>query len=202
VRGRSKRPYLPWATEIRSVLIKPRPPDLGWTSEIQRPASSGRPVLSAAAPLVPTARSHRRRGHDHDKALGAWGRTRAHSGRHDGLNHGHNTGAGAPEGAKRGGAAQWRRGFALTSNHVKTKVTKGEIGAQGGCSPQEETLEHRGISGDVGMARVNGGGLWLHGVDADEHGPGKLERLGANREVSHVAGEGTKLTEATDVTGA
>jgi hypothetical protein len=52
------------------------------------------------------------------------------------------------------------------------------------------------------MARVNGGGLWLHGVDADERGPGKLERLGANREVSHVAGEGTKLTEATDAMGA
>jgi hypothetical protein len=83
---------------------------------------------------------------------------------------------------------------------VKTRVTKREIGTRGGCSPQEETLEHQGNSGDAGMARVDSGGLRLHGEDAGEHGPGELERLGANQEVSRVACEGAKLTEATDTT--
>jgi hypothetical protein len=52
------------------------------------------------------------------------------------------------------------------------------------------------------MARVDGGGLWLHGEDADECGPGELERLGANREVSRVADEGAKLAKATNATDA
>jgi hypothetical protein len=64
------------------------------------------------------------------------------------------------------------------SNRVKTRATKGEIGAQGGCSPQEETLEHRGNDGDAGMARVDDGGLQLHRENVDEHGLGKLEWLG------------------------
>jgi hypothetical protein len=45
--------------EVTSVLIKSRPLDLEWTSEIQQPARSGRPILSAA-PLDRAARSRRR----------------------------------------------------------------------------------------------------------------------------------------------
>jgi hypothetical protein len=74
--------------------------------------------------------------------------------------------------------------------------------ALGGCSPQEETLEHRGNGGDTGMARVDSCELWLHREDAGERGPGELERLGANREVSRVADEGAKLTKATNATDA
>jgi hypothetical protein len=51
---------------------------------------------------------------------------------------------------------------------VKTRATKGEIVARGCCSPQEETLEHRGNGGDAGMARVDGGELWLHAEDVGE----------------------------------
>jgi hypothetical protein len=58
------------------------------------------------------------------------------------------------------------------SNRVKTRAAKGEIGAWGGCSPQEETMEHRGNGGDAGMAW--GGGLWLHGENAGKHGSGEL----------------------------
>jgi hypothetical protein len=43
---------------ISLVLIKPRPPDLGWTSKIQRT----RPVLGAVVPLDLAARFRRRRG--------------------------------------------------------------------------------------------------------------------------------------------
>jgi hypothetical protein len=74
VRGRSKRLDQQRATEIRLVLIKPRPLDIGWMSGIQRPARLGRPILSAAASLVPKARSRRWRGHGHDKALGGLGK--------------------------------------------------------------------------------------------------------------------------------
>jgi hypothetical protein len=38
-------------------------------------------------------------------------------------------------------------------------------------------------------------GLRLHGEDAVEHGPGEPEGLGANRRISHVAGEEAELTE-------
>ena len=48
------------------------------------------------------------------------------------------------------------------------------------------------------MARLDDGGLWLHGENAGERGPCELERVGANREVSRVAGEGAELTEATN----
>jgi hypothetical protein len=41
--------------------------------------------------------------------------------------------------------------------------------------------------------------LRLQGEEAGERGPGELEVLGANQEVSHVVGEGTDLTEATSV---
>jgi hypothetical protein len=65
-----------------------------------------------------------------------------------------------------------------------------------------ETLEHRGNDGDARTPRVDGGELWLHGENADERGLGELERLGAIRKVSHVAGEGDELTEATDTADA
>jgi hypothetical protein len=84
----------------------------------------------AAAP-VSAARSRRRRGHGHDKGLGDWERTRAHSGRHGGLNRGHNAGAGALEGIEHGGAAQRRRELALASNRAKNRATNEEIGAWG-----------------------------------------------------------------------
>jgi hypothetical protein len=158
VRERSERPDLQWAAEIRLVLFKPRPLDLGWTFGIQRLAWLGWPVLSVAAPLVSAARSHRRRGHNHNKGLGDWGKTRAHSGRHGGLNPRHNAGAGELEGVERGGVAQWQRRFAPTSNRAKTRVANGEVGARGGCSPQEETLEHRGNGRDARMPQVDSGG--------------------------------------------
>jgi hypothetical protein len=62
--------------------------------------------LITAAPPVSAVRSRRKRGHDHDKGLGYWGRTRAHSRRHGALNRGHNAGVGAPKGADCDGAAQ------------------------------------------------------------------------------------------------
>jgi hypothetical protein len=67
-RGGSKQSDHQQAAEIRSILFNPRPADLGWMSGIQRPARSGRPGLSAAAPLAPVVRSRRRRGHGHSKA--------------------------------------------------------------------------------------------------------------------------------------
>jgi hypothetical protein len=83
---------------------------------------------------------------------------------------------------------------------VKTRATNGEIGARGGCSPQEETLEHRGNDGDARTPRVDGGGLRLHGKNTGERGPGELERLRANRMVSRGASEGAKLIETTNMT--
>jgi hypothetical protein len=41
--------------------------------------------------------------------------------------------------------------------------------------------------------------LRLQGEEAGEHGPGEPEVLGAHQKVSHVAGEGAELTEATDI---
>jgi hypothetical protein len=43
---------------------------------------------------------------------------------------------------------------------------------------------------------------WLHGENAGERGSGELERLGANQEVSRIAGEGAELTETTNTTDA
>jgi hypothetical protein len=126
--------------EVRSVLIKLRPPDLEWTSGIQRQARSGWPVLIAAAPLVSTARSRRRREHGHDEGLGDWGRAQAHLGQHGGLNRGYNADAEAPEDAERGGVAQWRRELSPACNRAKNKATNGEIGAGG-------LLTSRGNSG-------------------------------------------------------
>jgi hypothetical protein len=86
--------------EIRSVLIKSRPPDLGRTPEIQQPVT-GHGCSGAARP---SARSRRRRGDGHGGALGAWGRVQARSGRHGELDRGHHTGAEAPESAEHGEA--------------------------------------------------------------------------------------------------
>jgi hypothetical protein len=45
--------------------------------------------------------------------------------------------------------------------------------------------------------RIDGGGLWLHGEDTDEHGPSKPNGLGMNREVSRVADGEAEHTKAT-----
>jgi hypothetical protein len=97
---------------------------------------------------------------------------------------------GAPKGAERGGVARRWCGLALASNRTKNSATNGEIGAWEDCSPQEETLEHRGNGGDARMPRVDGGGLRLHGENAGERGPSEIEGLGANQKVSRVASEG------------
>jgi hypothetical protein len=44
------------------------------------------------------------------------------------------------------------------SNRAKTRAINREIGARGGCSPREETLEHRSNGEDAGTPRVNRGG--------------------------------------------
>jgi hypothetical protein len=43
------------------------------------------------------------------------------------------------------------------------------------------------------MPQVDGGGLRLYGENAGERGPVEIERLGANRKVSCVAGEIERL---------
>jgi hypothetical protein len=48
--------------------------------------------------------------------------------------------------------------------------------------------------GDLGPTAAE---LRLQGEEAGEHRSGELEVLGANQEVSHIAGEGAELTEAT-----
>ena len=53
--------------------------------------------------------------------------------------------------------------------------------------------------GDLGPTAAE---LRLQGEEAGEHRSGELEVLGANQEVSHIAGEGAELTEATDATDA
>jgi hypothetical protein len=76
-------------------------------------------------------------GNSHDRALGTWGRTQAHSGQSGEHGRGHNASAEAPEGAKRGGMVPWRRESTPASNRVKTRAINREIGAWGGCSPRE-----------------------------------------------------------------
>jgi hypothetical protein len=162
-------------------------------------ASAGRVAdLIAASPLVSATRSRQRQGHGHDEDLGYWERTRAHLGRHDRLNRGHNTGAGAPEGANCGGAAQQRRGLAPASNRTKDRASNREIWAWG-IAHLERKLWNTGAT--TVTQRCLGSttaGLWLHGGNADERGPGETKMLGANRKVSCVAGEGAELTEAAD----
>jgi hypothetical protein len=83
----------------------------------------------AAAPPVSAARSRWRRGHNDSEDLGYWGKARAHSERHDKLNHRHDTSTGAPEGADQGGVVQRRRGLASASNRTKDGATNEEIRA-------------------------------------------------------------------------
>jgi hypothetical protein len=119
---------------------------------------SGRPVLSEAAPLNLAARSHWRRGErprqgsrDLGKDSGAfratW-RTRPWAQRRRGGTRGRITRQGGPT----------ARGSTSASNRAKTRAINREIGAWGGCSPREETLEHRSNGGDTWTPRVDGGG--------------------------------------------
>jgi hypothetical protein len=61
------------------------------------------------------------------------------------------------------------------------------------------TQECLGDCGDAVKSLVDGSGLWLHGQDTGERGPGKPEGLGTNREVSRVADGEAELIEATGV---
>jgi hypothetical protein len=109
-------------------------------------ASAGRVAgLIAAVPPISTTRSRRRRGHDHCEGLGYWGKARAHSERHGGLNHRHDTGVGAPEGVDRGGVAQRRHRLAPKSNRAKDRATNEEIRAWGllTSSGDSRALEQR-----------------------------------------------------------
>jgi hypothetical protein len=51
-------------------------------------------------------------------------------------------------------------------------------------------------SGDAGGLGSTAAGLRLHGEDVGERGPGEPEGLGANRRMSHAAGEEAELTKA------
>jgi hypothetical protein len=97
-------------------------------------------------------------GNDHGRALGTWGRTRAHLGQSGEHDRGHNASAEALEGAERGGMVPRWQESTLASNHAKTRAINREIGAQGGCSPREETLDSRTNGEDAGTPRVDGGG--------------------------------------------
>jgi hypothetical protein len=143
---------------IGSALIKPRPPDLGWTSEIRRLARSGWRVLGAVAPLELATGSHRRRWERPRQGSRYLGRTRAHSGQSGEHDRGHSASAEAPEGVERSGMVPRRRESTPASNRAMTRAINREIGAQGGCLPQEETLEYRSNGGGAGTPRVDGGG--------------------------------------------
>jgi hypothetical protein len=117
-------------------------------------------------------------GDGHSGALGAWGKTRARSGRHGKLDCGHHTGAGAPEGAEHDGADQLRCGSTLACNYADTRAVTGEIRACEGCSPRVQTQGHLSGGVNAGKPRVDGGGLRLHGEVSDERGPGELDGLG------------------------
>jgi hypothetical protein len=82
-------------------------------------------------------------GNSHGRALGTWGKTRAHSEQHGEHDRGHNASAEAPEGAERDGMVPRRHESTPASNHTKTRAINREIGALGSCSPREETLEPR-----------------------------------------------------------
>jgi hypothetical protein len=143
--------------EIRSVLIKSRPPDLGWMSEIQRPARSGRPVLSAVALLDPAARFHRRRGQPRQgsRGLGKGSGTFRATWRTQ-LRAQHRRRA--PEGAERDGAAQRRRKLAPASNYADTRAVTGELRVWEGCSARVQTQGRLSDGGDASKTRVDGSG--------------------------------------------
>jgi hypothetical protein len=81
----------------------------------------------------------------------------------------------APEGTERGEMAPRRRESTLASNRVKARAINREIGARGGCSPREETLEPRSNGGDAGTPRVDGGGA------SASRGELRLARTGQTR---------------------
>jgi hypothetical protein len=70
-------------------------------------------------------------GNGHDRALGTWGRTRAHSGQTGEHDHGHHASAEAPEGADRGGMVPRWHESAPASNPTKTEAINREIGGAG-----------------------------------------------------------------------
>jgi hypothetical protein len=107
-------------------------------------------------------------GDGHCGALGAWGKTRAHSWRHGKLDRGHNASAGAPKGAEHGEVAQWLSGSTLAINYADTRAVTGEIRAWKGCSPRVQTQGRLSDGRDAGKPRVDGGGLWLHGEVSGE----------------------------------
>jgi hypothetical protein len=59
-----------------------------------------------------------------------------------------------------------------------------------------ETLKHWSNDGDTERPRVDGGGASAARENIGEHEPGEPEGSGANRKMSHVAGEEMELTEA------
>jgi hypothetical protein len=136
-------------------------------------------------------------GNGHDRALGTWGRSLACSGRHGEHDRGNNASAEAPEGAEHVGMAPRRRGSTPMSNRAKTRAINREIGAWGGCSPREETLEPPSNDRDIGTPRVDVGGAPAARENSGERALGKLEGLGAYRGVSRVTDDEAKLTEAT-----
>jgi hypothetical protein len=101
-------------------------------------------------------------GNDHGRALGTWGRTQAHSGQSSEHDRGHNASAKAPEGVERGGMVPRWREYTPMSNRAKTRAINREIGARGGFSPPEETLESQSNGGDAVKRRVDGSELRLH----------------------------------------
>jgi hypothetical protein len=117
-------------------------------------------------------------GDSHGGALGAWGKTRARSGRHGELDRGHHAGAGAPKGAEHGGVDQRRRGSTPASNYADTRAATGEIRAWEGCSPRVQTQERLSGGGNEGKPRVDGGGLRLHGEVPGERRLVEPEGLG------------------------
>jgi hypothetical protein len=117
-------------------------------------------------------------GDNHGGALGAWGKTRARSGRHGELDHGHNVGAGASEGAEHSGVAQRRCGSTPARNYMDTRAVTGKMRAWECCSPRVQTHRHLRNGGNAWKPRVDGGGLRLHGEVFGERGLGEPEGLG------------------------
>jgi hypothetical protein len=63
-----------------------------------------------------------------------------------------------------------------------------------------EALEHWSNNGDTERPRVDGGEASAAQENAGEHEPDEPEGSGANRKMSHVAGEEMELTEAAGTT--
>jgi hypothetical protein len=123
--------------------------------------SAGRVAgLIVAVPPISAARSRRRRGHDHGEGLGYWGKARAHSGRHGGLNHRHDTGVGALEGVDQGRVAQRRHRLALESNRAKDRATNGEIRA---CGLLTTSGDSRALEQRRGRRETSGRWRWSSG---------------------------------------